>query len=681
MDPIYGNLSDEELLGLARQAGALPSEGPAPDAPYYDMEEPEPAPTTASAPPEHIEMPEEQVDVPSPFPQRTSLGVSQSQRGFSDPKYAAVSRREKDLQADYAAADTRADEIASRDLDVANAPRRGLINAEKAKATAEVDAIVAKGQEALVMQRLQDDFAVEEAKENATAQALANQAKTDYLAALADFRASKVDPGQLWGHMTGGEKFGMLATAFVHDFLGARGINTSAMATFSKAIDRNIDAQIQAIKTKGEVAEGFKSLWWMQRNQSASDAEARTRVRGFLLEGAKQQIIANMSQYEAALASAQGQAAIAKVDEELSKTLIEIYRHADANALALRNQALDKWKAKLQASLESQSLAIRQQLADLEAKKTDQAGAVKIEPIYDPETGKPLWYFQPWIQDTEKVRARQSLEALHALNDDFNDLRALARNAKAVADPIRGTRFADTDQQQFDYLATRLAHNFAKANDERATKEDVQDFLKGMRQKTWLTQGDVDKVIAFTHNTMVRPSMSKIRSVAFDMPQELQEKFGSAATTRPFDASLTESGLTANPPAKTSAEIQKENALKLVEGPQGDEPYTAENTGLEKEHKELVKRYPGLFGKESVNITGPGGMVFGQGERERPIKQFEWGLMQIRDAARRGDKDAIEQLKRIAAPILNPGGAGGMMAVDDPNAAAAAYFLYTLEED
>src|SRR5574338_139399 len=678
-DPNYGNLGDDELLALARQAGVLPQEEAPPveeqtrqnfhtwvpeqlgyNQNYTDPTQvPESSPTTPG------------VQNPSEVKNSQAVGVGMTHSGFSEGQFAKTGQTLHGLDADYAKINAQVGQRTQDYTRAAMMPVAGQINAAQSVARANVDKINAQGEQALVMQRLQDDFAAEETKAYAQAQAMSNQAKQDYLAALADFRASKVNPAQLWGKMTGGERFGTLVTAFVHDFLGAKGINTSAMATFNKAIDRNIDAQIQAIKTKGEVAEGFKSLWWMQRTQAASDAEARARIRGFLLEGTKQAIVSNMAQYESALASAQGQAAIAEIDKELSNTLIEIYKHADANAVALRNQALEKWKARLQASMEQQGLNLRAQELDLQRKKLDaETKTPSIEPIYDPETGRAQWYFQPWVQKEERIKTRETMEALHALNADFNDLRELQRQADSIADPLARSRLADTVHQKMDALATRMAHNFAKANGERATDQDVQDFLKGMRQMTWLNQGDADKLIAFTQETMIRPALSKLKTVAFDMPKELQDKYGTTASTPAFAGSLADAHNTSSPPPKTSQEIQRESALKGL-APEvknqavPDEELTPE---LQKAHEEAKRQYPMFFGKKETPFTGTVGpeMIrqLSESVSGSEVKEFERTMVHLRDLAASGDVQARGQLEAMAKPYLNPTGSGTSVSED-----------------
>jgi hypothetical protein len=688
-DPYYGNSSDEELLALGRASGVLPT-GPEsePQESYYDMEEPgEVRQDFRTWVPQQLgyepayETPAPTPTAPAPAPESTgsstSVGVSQSHRGFSPSKWAEVSETDKELNADLAASEQDAQNREDRMVAPQVMAAESNVLAEKARAEAEIQGIRAKGEQALVMQRLQDEFAVEEAKANAEAQAMANKSKLDYMEALADFRASRVDPAQLWGHMTGGERFGTLVTAFVHDFLGAKGINTSAMATFNKAVDRNIDAQVMAIKTKGEVAEGFKSLWWMQRNQSASDAEARARVRGFLLEGTKQAVIANMTKYEAGLASAQGQKALAEIDAELAKNLVEIYKHSDDNALSLRNQAITKWQTKLQNSMESWANAIRAKEAETSRRrqqKEEKPEAMRL--IHDPETGEAVGYFQPGVGDKEQEKATELFIDAKVTSDSMNQLRELVRNSKPVIDPLGGTRFQNTDQQKFDALSTKLAHQMVKAMGERATEPDVQQMLKAMRPNSYMNMADAEKVIAFMQANVLAPAQAAYSGYAYDLPEGSPlRQIKAGKSTSILNQARTEAHFTAEPPPPTQNEKDRQKAIEGISGPQGRQPYNGENSELSKAHKKALEFDPSLFAPdETVKVDGPGGYTMAEGKKKRPVYQFERNMVELRRLARNGDTKARDHLVNLAVPYLNnlPG--------KDDESAFAALMLSTMDE-
>lgn len=687
-DPNYGFANDEDLLALAKKAGYIQDSPQEPngdstvdmegdtdtDDEHRDYHQWVPAQlgqdsnyTTDGTTP--------QSPVPGPAsgaPQSPIASVSQSGRGFSIGKYGQVSKTDAELNNDLQSAEDEASARQQRMITPFTNAAEAKIKANQDFTKASIDEIHGQAEQALVIQRLQDEFGVEEARANAEAQAQSNKAKAGYLQSLADFRASRVDPSQLWSNMGGGAKFGMLVAAFTQDFLGAKGIKTSAMDTFNKAIDRNIDSQIQAIKTKGEVAEGFKSLWYMQRNQSASDAEARARVRGFLLEGAKQAVIANMAQYQAGLATAQGQKALADIDSELANNLMEVYRHSDSNALALRNQAIDKWKTKIMAAQESWANAIRAQQVKQQAPKP-----IMPEPIIDPETNQPKWIYRPGIQDPEKVKTRELLGDVKSVNETMKTLRELSRQMKSIPDPEARTRFADTIHQKFDQAATLLAHSIAHANGERATDKDVEDFLKGMREKTWFQQADVDQLLAYTQENMLKPAASRIQQVAIDITPDTARALGFApgAEQKPFEASSIDAHNTSTPPPESPQQARRRQAEENLGQERANEIVDDANSQVKRIHKELAKQYPDAFATKKTDVKY-NGATFGQLTTEQGIRGFEKGLVEIYNMANEGNPAAKEELGRYARSYLS-----GVTTLDnDPQGAMAAYLMGKLED-
>lgn len=652
-DPNFGNSSDEDLLALGRQAGYLPEEQNSGET----IAPPEPPAMNQGLTPPFYNHQSPPADS-GPVTTGGMASVGTSYRGFSDPGYNRISKHDSELTASYKRADAEAAQGANRDASILQQAAPGAIDAEKAKAQALSDQALEQGRGALVMQRLQDSFAVEEAKMNAQATAQSNQAKADYLAALNDFRAAKVDPAQLWRNMGTGDRIGMITTAFVHDFLGAKGIHTSAMDTFNKAIDRNIDAQIQAIKTKGEVAEGFKSLWYMQRNQSASDAEARTRVRGFLLEGAKQQVVANMAQYESALASAQGKQAIAKIDEELAKNLIAVYQHADTNALQLRNQALEQWRTKVNASLEQQSINLKREELERQKKKDEKDAMKVLEPIYDPEDHTAHWVFNPNLnlKDDEKAAVRTRLAAINEVNRSLEKLKELVRTGNKTFDLVNGTRLANTTGQQYEALANRIAHGMAKANNERATDQDVAQFRQGLPPATHLNQGDIEKIIASTQQDIL--NQSKVLSTyAMDLPEGSRGYYGTSASDEGFGASNVVAKNTISPPPKGKEELIREEADKYLRPADKNDSIAKDEDSLTEGIVEAKQRFLGTNPQFETQGVSAGQQLQDQLDSKPTgdITRADKGLMMLARAAQGGDTIALNQLKQYAGAYINAG--------------------------
>ncbi len=698
-DP-YGNIDDETLLSLAQQSGYIPE-------PAQGMGLSNEGPQLT--PPEPLVSPE---TVPAPAPlqpgQGRSMGMGASYGGYSEAQNQKVSRGDAALNAQLNQAGAQAQAAGAPLLQSAELSRTTAQRAELEKTQANSEMITAGGVQAGLMGKLQDDFAAEEAQINAESTALSNQSKADYLSSLMDFRASKVDPAQLWSNMTGGERFGTLATAFVHDFLGARGIHTSAMDTFNKAIDRNIESQIQGIKVKGEVAEGFKSLWYMQRNQSASDAEARVRVRGFLLEGAKQAVVANMAQYESALASAQGQAAIAKIDEEFSKNLIEIYKHVDANTLALRNQAIDRWKAKLHASMEQQSLNLRAQEME-QRERLAKASQPQTNPMskYIPDTsasgGGRIKYEFHAGSPAKQDEIRERLGALSAYDNQAAQLQDLMRNTSVITDKRITSFLQSPEGARLIAARDNLVMQQVIADSGKAfTKEEVAARTALYPIETWLTRGDRSKIIADTiesqrditfgrmapfvreigKDELAPDGVTKLRDI------EMSPHFnapGEVPTGVPNEAAATANFLVQNPVPPDSTELRRHEGLALIQGPDTNEPYSSLDGKIpsyaEKAHKEFVKAYPQFEdkGEESYDVTGK--KIHAQ--PKNTVHNYEVGLSKLKSSAEDGDEVAYRQLIKEATPYLNGSYATGINGQTEPDAQSvfATFLLYQLAKE
>ncbi len=686
---------NDPLFDLAVQAGFFPQTNP--EEPYgyeseYDPGQAVPPALTTDVAGGGLTAPDLQMSSPPEGvvqPGRQGYSVAQSERGFSDQKFGQVSAHDKGLQGEYAAARRSAEGSGAVEQQEASAAAgtqaivddegntilggTGEKGATEALTAAAVEKMTASGQQALLLKGIEDGFAEDEAKANMQANAMSTQAKMDYVASLADFRATKINANALYDNMDGGTRFGTIVTAFVHDFLGSRGIKTSAMDTLNKAVDRNIEAQVHNLKTKGTVAEGFKDLWYMQRSQSASDVEARTRVRGFLLEGAKQHVISNMAQYEAGLATAQGQAAIAAIDKELSKTMIDINRHIDSNTLQLRQQALTLHGQKLQAAASAASTKVaRDELAFKKDQYEKGLKAGSVDPsndanyIINPETNKgELIFKEKGVTDKERAEVRANVIGVAEVNKAMGELRELDRKLKPSLDPIQGTRLEGEEARNYEAIRLRLAHAMVKANGERATDKDVNQYLKGIPRATDFTKGGVKKILAYTHGAALDGTREYIRQYARDVPVELQP---SGALNAPFLGASTDAKSVASgrDEETTFDQRQRATALGQLAGPEAmkAEGWADVSAGTKDAFLKFKKLYPEhaaimdqARGHGHTPLNGPPNVVV--------------GTVQLGEMAKKGNKEAREDLERIAGGYLR----GDIGADTDWQAAMAAMVL------
>lgn len=517
--------SSDELYALAAQAGMVPQEA-----------QPEPPMPGLLAPPDVTLQSPPAVEDPGLAPGASEGGSqSQSVRGFDASKLASMAPLDRELAVNNAASTT---EVDARFAEAKLAQEKAATSqrsAEEGVAKAKSEAATAQGEDDREAAKIQDGFTREETRLTAEAAGQANVEKANYVAALADFRASKVDPSQLWSHMSGGQQFGMLISAFVTDYLGAKGIKTSAMDTFNKAIDRNIDSQIQAIKTKGEVAQGFKDLWYMQRSQSASDAEARTRVRGFMLEGAKATAAAHMSKYNAGLATAQGAKAMADIDKEQAENTLKSFKYRD-DALAVRldqNVKINNNKRdNAQAAYATSSANKRAQDALDAAKPPEPDPTNGI--LVDKEDNKGKWVRKGDTQDKEWAEVKNTqaeMETVQGLSQRYMDLVRKHGNQG----PLAGTRWSADDDAllkgiRAELFGNRMLYLTGKASNEQEVKLQKASTPEAL----WTALVDISPVLAQTELNSTNRFNNLRTKYAWDVPGDKQQQFAPPQTAAPL---------------------------------------------------------------------------------------------------------------------------------------------------
>jgi hypothetical protein len=436
----------------------------------------------------------------------------------------------------------------------------------------------------------------------------------------------------------------------------------------------------------------------MQRNQAASDAEARTRVRGFLLEGAKNAVIANMSKYESALASAQGQQAIAKIDEELAKNLVDIYKHSDQNALSLRNQAIEKWKTKLQMSMESWANSISAKNAEtnrMNAKKGDDPWANYLPDVSSSGQGK-LRYQIMRGRPEKKDEITERLGHIANFDNQVAEFQNLIRKVGTIPTEHIPQFLQSPEGAQLLALRDGMAFNLAYAKSgKQVNKEEFEHQKKQMPLETWLTQGDREKIVAQTQKqeresafaeiapfvrevgqdeTVMMPGGKVVRLRDIDMSPHFNGP-GQVPSGIPSEASAFEDKNILNPPPLTPAEKARASALELLDPKSGRQIYDGDNAEVEKAHKGALKFDPSMFGNEvETEVKVAGAPSMGKFKVDRPVYKYEKGLVELRRLARDHDDSAMQQLIHMAQPYL------ANLPGKDDESAFAAYMLSTLDE-
>jgi hypothetical protein len=274
--------------------------------------------------------------LPHPIPGTAAVSADKSssvtQKGFSGDKYAQISKSQgPDVAAAYQAADAKKAEYAPQIAALGEA-HASATAAETALSTAEMARTTEAARHQAEVAKVLKDHQDEMASLQVTAQAKADTAKATYqqmLKAIPD-----VNSGKFYDDLSPTGWLGLGLASFLHGFLGAGGIKTDAMNIIQAKVKNSIDAQIENVRKGEKVAAGFKDIWDMTVQTSATDAEARQKMFGFGLQSMQAKMASELGAYDSAVVGANHQVAAAKLREDQLKNDQTLYKQIDDAAHA-----------------------------------------------------------------------------------------------------------------------------------------------------------------------------------------------------------------------------------------------------------------------------------------------------------------------------------------------------------
>lgn len=583
---------------------------------------------------------------PAPAVTKEADKVSVGAKGFSPEKYQQIKRGPGgDRQREFNAIDQDAMQTGQLFGGLAGQAADAEIAAAKAQSDADQSYILEESRQHGIIAQKKNEYALKEQEESAKAAAISAEGRANYLAALEDFRSSKVNPNELFQSMGKFDQVGTLAAVFVHDFLGAKGIKTSALDTLNKGIERNIDAQIQNIKIKGEAAEGMKTLWEMQRAESASDAEARARVRGFMLQALEDEVTANLGTMKAGLADAKGQAAIAKIQSEKVKAQFEVFKYIDQSTLAKKNQAQQWIAQEMQHSIAQANLSIaRSREAREAAEAKAKAAAAKTQGLIPDLSadgkGGMRWRFRDDISKEERAKVLDKVASTNITNRNIEEYRALLRKAKTDGDGNRGAldvgRLTSHEQAKINALHVRiLSDKLREDSGLTVTDNEFKRRLAELTENKKWTDADAESIAAGFQARMQEDLHAHIRTRAYNLPENAPERQLRAASEMGYETSNLEARSQWDTGGKIE-ETPSSNAVQGLERP--DVGKKAAETTVDRAISEGATP-----NKDWASFKGASG---GRGTDEVPAGAVH--LSTLRARAEKGDNKALEELKEYA---------------------------------
>lgn len=643
---------------------------------------------------------------PTSFTPALQPGQSQSQSGssstrqFSEDNYSKISKKASDLDKRNAIARDKANAEGNRiagEFNAASAEERAAIGQQTEAEAAKNDA-TGRGYSEMAALGRQTATEIKAIHDKASADAAADKAK--YQQSLAEWQSMHVDPGRLWKSWNTGEKVGAIATAFVQGFLGAKGIQTHGWDFVEKGIDRDIQAQMEEIRKKGQVTEGFKTLWEMTRAQSASDMEAATKMRGYYLADMENQVKAEVSKYDSNVLRANGAAALAKVAQERAKNDFAVSKQTDDNYSAEAQRNTQVHIANINAAIENsrtaEARAERQDRAAAERAKAEAEVKKKLLPDINPSGGGKMAYVMIRGSEKEQQDAREEITNIAHMNADIREFRALVRKGNGAQSGVAQEQLNDTEQKKLRALALSIIAIKKKIETGMAASAAEMAALESRYPiEHFTTRGDANQVETLWAGAEARgyeKAQRIIQTYADDLPTEgpgseyreyrgAQHQWGNAERT---DARTThENDAEALP---TPTDIAVKTATRKDFNAKAD-PETYKKAGVDRDTTDLdwqtwVKKSGGLTGDKRYYT----GKFFDSQDDKKYYSNntpaFAVGEAGLVEAAKKGDKQALDKLVRDASedPLapnneLNPSASSSERGL---HKAWAQYQLYTL---
>lgn len=479
------------------------------------------------------------------------------------------------------------------------------------------------------------------AMDNAKAESAAGIA--DYRAALADYAAAKVDPGQLWDQAGAAGQIGMIATAFGHDFLGAKGIKTSGMDSINKAIQNNIDAQIQNMNKKGQVAQGFKQLWDMQRAQSATDGEARQRMNGFYLSALSNQIEANLGGYDSDLARAKGQAAVAALMQAQVKNDLAVQQHIDTSNNQKATNRVHSYAAELSASSARYAADMHYKATELanQKKQADPLASLFIDTSTSGNNEAKRRFFSH-VTPADAVESQKQYSKVANTANSIEKLIGMQQQLSKTAptDVAAFNKLKDEGQRAAEQLRTIVRTNLLYDSSGKAINEqEMKNFDNMVAKKDWWVNGDNTRTLAILAKDRLDKEKDIISGISYEIPPGDPAYRFKTGANRAADSESALFDIQSGPNAGRPQETEIESTVKKVKSPDYNSTDIKAPDEVKGDWNRFLKEDP-----SSVQETKSRGYAI---EGTEPTKAFV-GLEHLAELALGGDVKAQREIDKLA---------------------------------
>lgn len=422
--------------------------------------------------------------MPAPVaaPIQPGSSIHQSGSGFSGSKFSQVGQSlgARGIESQY-------DDVAKYGVQAqtnqAARMAQGTADSQDAnQATANVASAQAKAQYQAEadLQDLQSKTANDAEVARQQARQLAQAARASYQQRTQALAAMEINPAAGIAGMTPLNKGVSAMALFAQGMLATKGINIDVRGTLDTWVDRTIQAQRDQISRGEKLSDADQTMWNMVRQESTDDADARTRVSGYLLARAQAHVQSIATQFAGPVAQAQaGQANAA-----LQAKLYDAYGDVENKTYSIMSDDVNKkaqWRIEQgHLALASQSNALAQAKLGLEAGKLNQykdIGGVFLQ-------GKRIATFRGSATKPEIQKLHAQSSAADALLDDLAEYKQLSADAH-YAGP-GSTKFSELSARVTPIL-NRIQSEMAQLNQigQNQTESEMARIYNELPENSW----------------------------------------------------------------------------------------------------------------------------------------------------------------------------------------------------
>jgi hypothetical protein len=531
--------------------------------------------------------------------------------------------------------------------------------------------------------------AVDNAADYANIQHKVGAKMADYEASINDLASSTINPGRAYSSLTSLQKGGVLVTAFVTDFLGAKGIKTHGMDYINQAIDRDIQAQRDNIDLKKDVAAGKMNIYQMFKQQGDSDFLAAEKTRGALTTAFQTEVIGKLAAFDSPMARAKVEQANALINQKKLEIKANIAKEVQEQEVKYTEIAVRKRADSLQAG--AQAAANKLGWADLQEKKDARLAASKPGPAaLDPDTivtDRKGVVIGTATKGPEHKEAQDRVAGFEDFNNGLAKYQALVREGQQYKGPL-AKMFLTKNKARINSLLRDLSYSYAIANNgSRPTDKDYENAEKQFANAGWMDSalssddpnavvmaklgelgvGSIDKYHTYvrTHLNTVDPELAK-QYIRTPNPNSMQ------------DAGAQEAVFTDNRDQKPAVSTPVDKVLGTINSRGG------KITDTEPAEQDVIDAAMAIGLAKPTNVKyGTDGSVTKQSAYEVPVwfNKMEDLVTRARDASNKEEAQAaVDGLYQFVEPKSNYPGFQPNKTTKDQSL-AAFYLLNELHDN